>query len=147
MFDVQKSINEMDSLKSEKNKYTLREPIDLRSKLLLEVEAEKLQNENEEKQREIVKRMNELKIIEKLPDDELDGCRRHAWIVVLSNVDWAAKKSVNSSHGVNNVIEPFFIEPSTGAHFKIDDPDYHTIDTVWNEGNYYVWIAFVLVCK
>lgn len=137
----------MESLKGKKSKYTLREPIDLRSKFLLDVEAEKLEDENEEKQCEIEKRMKELKIIEKLPDDELHGCRRHAWIVLLSNVDWAAKKSVNSSHGANNMIEPFFIEPTTGAHFGIDDPDYHTIDAVWNEGNYYVCIAFVLAGK
>lgn len=147
MFDEQKSIDEMESLKSEKNKYTLREPIDLRSQFLLDVEEKKSKNENEEKQREIEKRMEELKIIEKLPDDELHGCRRHAWIVILSNVDWAAKKSVNSSHGVDNVIEPFFIEPTTGAHFRIDNSDYHGIDAVWNDGNYYVCIVFVCVCK
>lgn len=140
-------MNGMKSLKGEKSKYTLREPIDLRSQFLLDVEAKKLQDENEKKRRETDSRMEELKIIEKLPDDELLGCRRHAWIVVLSNVDWAAKKSVNSSHGANNVIEPFFIEPTTGTHFGIDDADYHTIDAVWNEGNYYVCIVFVLVCK
>lgn len=95
---------------------------------------------NEEKQRGIDEKMEELKILEKLPDDELQGCRRHAWVVILSNVEWAAKRSAEPSHAAasDNEIEAFFIEPSTGAHFKIDDSNYFAIDSVWNERNYYV---------
>lgn len=120
------------------NKYALREPIDLRSNFLLDVEAQQRKKLKEQQQQELDRKMEELKILEKLPDDELHGCRRHAWIVVLSNVDWAAKKSADPRHGLSNKIEPFFIEPATGAHFQVDDPNYFAIESVWNERNYYV---------
>lgn len=84
------------------------------------------------------KQMEELRIEEELPEDEHHGRRRHAWVVILSNVEWAAKKSAAGNHGVDNSIEPFFIEPSTGTPFAVDDPRYFKIDSVWNEDNYYV---------
>lgn len=86
------------------------------------------------------RKLEELKILEKLPDDEHRGNRRHAWVVILSNVEWAAKKSAGLHHQFDDVtpIQPFFIEPSTGFHFSADDSNYFAIDSVWHEGNYYV---------
>lgn len=125
------------------NKYTLRDPIDLRSKFLLEVEARKRQKEKESKQLELQQQLEELKILEKLDDDELCNSRRHAWVVILSNVEWAAKKSAGLDHKftAHAPHQPFFIEPSTGVHFTADDPNYIWIDSVWNESNYYVRIT------
>lgn len=122
------------------NKYSLRDPIDLRSKFLLDVEAHKLKMANEQEQQDMERQLEELKILEELPDDPDRGHRRHAWVVILSNVEWAAKTSAGSDHSFNTVtpIQPFFIEPSTGVHFSTDDPNYFTIDSVWNENNYYV---------
>lgn len=124
------------------NKYSLRDPIDLRSKFLLDVEAHKLKKANDQEQQDMERQLEELKILEKLPDDPDRGHRRHAWIVILSNVEWAAKKSAGSGHKFNTTtpIRPFFIEPSTGVHFSTDDPNYFTIDSVWNENNYYVML-------
>lgn len=123
-----------------KNKYWLRDPVDLRSKFLLDVEAYKSKKECDRQQQEIQQQLEEMKILEKLPEDEERGNRRHAWVVILSNVEWAAKKCAGSEHefDAENSIQPFFIEPSTGAHFSVDDPNYLSIESVWNESNYYV---------
>lgn len=123
-----------------KNKYALHDPIDLRSKFLLNVKAEKLQKAFKQKQKELQEHLEELTILEKLPEDEHRGNRRHAWIVILSNVDWAAKKCAGPDHqcDINSPIQPFFIEPSTGTHFATNDSNYFTIESVWNESNYYV---------
>ena len=82
--------------------------------------------------------------MEQLPDDEDHGHRRHAWVVILSNVEWAAKKSAGPNHEFDEAtpIRPFFIEPSTGVHFATNDPNYLAIDSVWNENNYYVHFVF-----
>lgn len=122
------------------NKYLLRDPIDLRSKFLIGVEANKCQKAKDQEQQEIEQHLQELNILEELPEDELKGNRRHAWVVILSNVEWAAKKSAGSNHKFDEYtsIQPFFIEPSTGEHFSTDDPNYFQIDSVWNEANYYV---------
>lgn len=123
-----------------KNKYTLHDPIDLRSKFLLDVEAHKLKKESDRQHHEIQQQMEEMKILEELPEDEYHANRRHAWVVILSNVDWAAKKRAAPEHKFDEdaPIQPFFIEPSTGAHFSVDDPSYSSIESVWNENNYYV---------
>lgn len=115
-------------------------PIDLRSKFLLNVEANKLKAVFDRKEKEMEQHMEELSVLERLPDDADRGNRRHAWIVILSNVDWAAKKCAGDDHKFdeNEPIRPFFIEPTTGAHFSADDPNYFSIDSVWNENNYYV---------
>lgn len=130
-----------------KNKYALREPIDLRSKFLLDVEARKLQKENKLKQQKLQHQLEELKLMEELPEDEFHGQRRHAWVVILSNVEWAAKQCAGSNHEFtkDSPIQPFFIEPSTGVHFTVDDPNYFWIDSVWNESNYYVHFLLDLI--
>lgn len=131
-----------------KNKYTLCDPIDLRSRFLLEVDAKNLEKAKDNEQLDMEQKLEELKILEKLPDDEYRGNRRHAWVVILSNVEWAAKKSAGPHHQFDNVasIQPFFIEPSTGSHFSADDSNYFAIDSVWNEGNYYVSYCEYLMC-
>lgn len=124
-----------------KTKYTLPEPIDLQSKFLQECEERKHQKLAEWQQEQNIRRLEGLKILEKLPDDEHYGNRRHAWIVILSNVEWAAKKSAGAEHIIDessNDIQPFFIEPSTGSYFPIEDANYFAIESVWNESNYYV---------
>lgn len=123
-----------------KNKYTLRDPMDLRSKFLLDVEAHKQKKASDRQHQEMQEHMDELKILEELPEDEVQGNRRHAWVVILSNVEWAAKKCAGPEHNfdINTSVQPFFIEPSTGAHFSVDDPNYFSIESVWNESNYYV---------
>ena len=127
------------------NKYSLRDPIDLRSKFLLDVEAHKVKKACDQKQHEMQEQLQELKILEKLERDEESGNRRHAWVVILSNVDWAAKKCAGPDHkfNTNTPVQPFFIEPSTGAHFATNDSNYFTIESVWNENNYYVSLTFM----
>lgn len=136
--DKQKAADQSDA--KPKNKYSLNDPIDLRSKFLLDVEAHKSKKAQDQKQEEIQMHLEELSILEKLPEDEHRGNRRHAWIVILSNVDWAAKKCAGLDHkfDINTPVQPFFIEPSTGTHFATNDSNYFSIESVWNENNYYV---------
>lgn len=135
-----------------KNKYSLHDPVDLRSRFLLDVEAEKLKKAQDKTQQELQEHLQELSILEKLPDDEHRGNRRHAWVVILSNVDWAAKKCAGPDHkfdDINSPVQPFFIEPSTGTHFTTNDSNYFSIENVWNENNYYVSITSLMfyVCE
>lgn len=136
--DIQKAADQSDA--KPVNKYSLHDPIDLRSKFLLDVEAHKLKKAEDQKQQEIQKQLQELTILEKLPEDADRGNRRHAWIVILSNVDWAAKKCAGPDHkfDVDAPVQPYFIEPSTGTHFATNDSNYFSIESVWNESNYYV---------
>lgn len=112
---------------------------------MLDVEAHKVKKACDQKQQAIQEHLKELTILEKLPEDEDRGNRRHAWVVILSNVDWAAKKCAGSDHkfDANTPIQPFFIEPSTGVHFDANDKNYFTIESVWNENNYYVSSTFM----
>lgn len=112
---------------------------------MLDVEAHKFKKGCDQKQQVLQKHLEELTILEKLPGDEYRGNRRHAWIVILSNVDWAAKKCAGPDHKFdeNTPIQPFFIEPSTGVHFDANDINYFTIESVWNENNYYVSLTFM----
>lgn len=119
------------------NKYTLRSQIDLQSKFVQEVEAKRLAKIEAEKQLELQKKLQERIALEQLDDDPVNGKRLHAWVLVLSNVDWAAKKSVDASMASDGV-RPFFIEPTTGAHFSADDANYLGIESIWNNHNYYV---------
>lgn len=123
------------------NKYTLRSPIDLRSKFLQGVEAKRLAKIEAEKQAEMERIAQERLELERLDDDPEYGRRLHAWVVILSNVDWAAKKSVDASTRSNEIC-PFFIEPTTGAHFEADDAKYLGIESIWNDHNYYVSETF-----
>lgn len=132
-------MDETERKKSEKpiNKYTLRSPLDLQSKFVQEVEAKRLAKIEAKKQLELEKKLQERIALERLDDDPEHGKRLHAWVVILSNVEWAAKKSVDAS-SISDGIRPFFIEPTTGAHFDTDDANYLGIESVWNNHNYYV---------
>lgn len=110
----------------------------------MDVERRKILKANKLRQREAERQLEEVRQLEKLLDDELSGKRRHAWVVILSNVSWAAKKGANGKHELPvaaNKIRPFFIESTTGVHFEMNDSNYHDIDSVWHEGNYFVSVT------
>lgn len=66
--------------------------------------------------------------MEKAPYDELLGRRIHFWVLVLPN------------HR-EDVTVPFFIEPSTGESFLVDDEEteklYFGVESLWNDKNYW----------
>lgn len=123
------------------NKYALKNPIDLQSKFLEEVETDRLAQIETEKQMELQEQLKIRLALERLDVDPEHGKRLHAWVVILSNVKWAAKKTVDGTEASNDV-KPFFIEPTTGAHFSVDDASYLGIESIWNDHNYYVRCAF-----
>jgi len=54
-------------------------------------------------------------------EDEFDGRRYHCWVLVKS--------------GNRDVQEDFFIEPSTGTHFNMEDAPYEKVVAVFNNRN------------
>lgn len=102
-------------------------PKDLRSKFLLMMEQKEIDKVNVEKEKEAEILRQQIEEIEKPPFDELEGLRKHAWIMVQP--------------GRRDVTETFFIEPSTGTRYELDCPFYYAIESVWNDVNYWVKLA------
>ncbi|XP_024935965.1 dynein regulatory complex subunit 7 isoform X1 [Cephus cinctus] len=115
------------------SRYKLKSPPDLRSQFLLELEEreqKKIQDhlrcQEEERQRMISE-------LERPLPDEYWGFRIHAWVVILPERGGARDQEV---------LEPFFIEPSTGESYS---PTVHEtnllylgIESIWNDCNYWV---------
>ncbi|XP_056633325.1 dynein regulatory complex subunit 7 [Diorhabda sublineata] len=104
-------------------KYKLKPPKDLRSKFLLMMEQRELDKVREKEAKiaeEARKRLEE----EARPEDELEGQRIHAWVLILPSE--------------KDVQEPFYIEPSTGFSHPLDTDIYLGIESIWNHQNYYV---------
>ena len=121
------------------SKYVARPPRDLTSKYIKQQEQKMIDHKNAEeaKRREeeaarIAVRPHtlspsphhSLQEEEKPPEDPLHGLRVHCWVLVLS--------------GKREVAESFFIEPSTGEAHPLDWDQYHGIETLWNQSNYWI---------
>ncbi|XP_050090680.1 coiled-coil domain-containing protein lobo [Anopheles aquasalis] len=127
------------------NKYQLRQPPDLRSQYLLNIEEEKLTKVRaEEVSRENAER-EEMERQEQPPEDPKRGHRVHAWVAVLHNAPWCYKPgyrelTIDPNTGEQTLQHPsaFFIEPATGFRHEVSSPDYLAIESVWNQHNYYV---------
>lgn len=129
------------------SKYKLRDPINLQSRFLLDMEEKKRKQTEAERERVLEEKRCERKALERLDMDELHGWRVHSWVAIIINADWAVKQSVSDFDEVKaseNEPRAFFIEPSTGCHFDSNDPNYLGIESVWNQYNYYVGILFRL---
>ena len=57
-------------------------------------------------------------------DDPLGTSRKHCWVYVQK-----AKRELSES---------FFIEPSTGRKYSIEDAPYHHIESIFNHKNYWI---------
>ncbi|CAB3249390.1 unnamed protein product [Arctia plantaginis] len=75
--------------------------------------ADKIENE----------RLQKIADLEKPPQDDIDGWRTHAWVLILP--------------GLMGIEEPFFIEPSEGFSYPLDAKRYQHIESVYNNENYY----------
>lgn len=74
---------------------------------------------------------------EKVEFDPFNGIRLHAWVAIIENAPWCYKPKIKKENSSNeNTV--FFIEPSTGFRFEVDNTNYHGIESVWNQHNYYV---------
>eukprot|EP00056_Hartaetosiga_gracilis_P007514 m.109159 g.109159 ORF g.109159 m.109159 type:complete len:864 (+) comp12728_c1_seq1:62-2653(+) len=107
-----------------KNKYAIKMEEKLKSMYdddMLNREREKQRREEEER----AKQLEEERKRRLLPaEDELSGLRVHSWVLVLP--------------GKRGVVEPCFIEPTTGLTLFVDDPNYVGVESVWNSKNYWV---------
>ncbi|XP_034941236.1 dynein regulatory complex subunit 7-like [Chelonus insularis] len=115
------------------SKYQLKPPPEFRSKLLMEIEEEEVQRQQEEEQQQEEKRRKLILEQERLPPDEYWGYRVHAWVVVLPEAGGARRQEV---------LEPFFIEPSSGQCYSVNNHQtnllYHGVESIWNDRNYWV---------
>ncbi|RLN68679.1 hypothetical protein BBJ28_00007977 [Nothophytophthora sp. Chile5] len=57
-------------------------------------------------------------------EDPLEGKRSHAWVLIRA--------------GKREVLEHFYLEPSTGRSYSLRDSPYTGIESVWNHENYWV---------
>ncbi|XP_017779621.1 PREDICTED: dynein regulatory complex subunit 7 [Nicrophorus vespilloides] len=110
------------------SKYALKPPRDLRSKFLLAMEQKEIEKAKKkiEKQKEI-ERLKQIEL-DKPPFDELYGRRIHCWVLMLPHDRDKDKEDV----------QPFFIEPSTGMRHEVNSALYCSIQSVWNNVNYWV---------
>lgn len=110
------------------SKYQLKERMKLESQFIQKKEQEAKKKEQEEAAENKAaeeRRTNEER--EKMERDApAPGQKRrvHCWVLVLA--------------GKREVLEPFFIEPSSGTRRPTDDPDYEIIESVCNDQNYWV---------
>lgn len=102
------------------SKYTLKDPIDLKSKFLQQLDQEEQQRVADEKMKAAEEEAERIRIEESLPADELENKRVHSWVLV----------KLKGDH--------FFVEPSTGFRYECTDPSYIGCEAVWNNGNYMV---------
>lgn len=59
-----------------------------------------------------------------LPPDQWAGQRLHCWVLVLEG-----KRSIESS---------FFLEPTTGRRYELEESLYENIDFLWNDYNFWI---------
>lgn len=102
------------------SKYKLKDPIDLKSKFLKQLDEEEMQRIAEEQAKAAEEEAERIRIEEALPPDELANRRIHSWVLVKRKE------------------EIFFFEPSTGFRREITDPSYLGIEAIWNDENYMV---------
>lgn len=102
------------------SKYKLKDPIDLNSQFLVQVEQDSLDKIRNLKLVEEELERKRLEEEEKLSIDDLEGKRIHSWVLVLKSD------------------ETFFIEPTTGFRHELNDPIYFGIESLWNHENYFV---------
>lgn len=110
-----------------RNRYELRDPIDMRSKFEIEMAEREEREHQREHERQRAEEQCERERMEQLEPDEYRGWRVHAWVVVIPK----------SKTGIHDDAV-FFIEPSTGRRMETNDPAYLGIESVWNEFNYHV---------
>lgn len=102
------------------SKYKLKDPIDLKSKFLKQLDGEEEERIAEVKAKAAEEEAERIRKEEALPADELENKRVHSWVLMKTKG------------------EVFFIEPSTGFRHEITDPSFIGIESLWNHENYLV---------
>lgn len=134
---IQESPEPQETIKKSQ-KYTLRDPPDFRSKFLLELEKreENLKIAKEDQIKAIEK--HKIDLLEALPIDVFHGSRIHAWVAIIRKPNIVNENSIENEDEKLSEPSVFFIEPSTGFKFELNDPGYLGIESIWNHYNYYV---------
>ncbi|XP_011352287.1 dynein regulatory complex subunit 7 [Ooceraea biroi] len=115
------------------SKYQLKAPPDFKSQFLLELENREKERVEAELQREKEERQRMIAESERPQPDEYFGHRIHAWVVILPEENGLRSEEI---------IEPIFIEPSSGVSYNpLDDETnslYLGVESIWNDRNYWV---------
>ncbi|EEB18417.1 conserved hypothetical protein [Pediculus humanus corporis] len=111
----------------EDSKYFLKKPVELKSLFLEEMKSREIRKQLEAQRLQELAELEAIKEFEKPWPDPLATWRLHAWVVVLPSKD---------------ILEPIFIETTTGNAKSLNDPEYHGIESIWNHENYWVLIKF-----
>lgn len=134
MYDVLKEVeNEKRQLEESKraakshiynsNKYRFKNGKTLKSQFLLRQEQKIKEIQELQEQERKAKEAREREL-EDFVEDELKGLRVHAWVLVLP--------------GKREIGEAFFIEPTTGDIYDIDNENYLGIESIFNHQN--IWV-------
>ncbi|ORZ35140.1 hypothetical protein BCR44DRAFT_130074 [Catenaria anguillulae PL171] len=103
-------------------KYKIKVKNALKSRYLATMEAKR--HAEQERRQQLLKEKLAQQYTHHEEDDEIAGLRIHAWVLVLP--------------GKREVAEAFFIEPSTGKVYDIEDPNYLGVESVFSSSNYWV---------
>ncbi|KAI9224825.1 hypothetical protein BC828DRAFT_372431 [Blastocladiella britannica] len=103
-------------------KYVYKSRSALKSKYMATMEAKK-KVEDERRKKELHEKLVE-QYTTNDDDDEIAGLRVHAWVLVLP--------------GKRDIAEAFFVEPSTGKVYDLEDPNYLGVESVFSSNNYWV---------
>lgn len=115
------------------SKYQLKPPPNFQSQFEREMELEDEMALNEQLQREKEEKEFEIREFEKPLPDEYQGHRIHSWVIILPDP--------GGPRG-HEIIEPFFIESSSGVAYLPKDEEtnilYLGVESIWNDTNYWV---------
>ncbi|XP_051166732.1 dynein regulatory complex subunit 7 isoform X2 [Leptopilina boulardi] len=115
------------------SKYQLKPPPNFQSQFEREMELEDEMALNEQLQREKEEKEFEIREFEKPLPDEYQGHRIHSWVIILPDP--------GGPRG-HEIIEPFFIESSSGVAYMPKDEEtnilYLGVESIWNDTNYWV---------
>lgn len=102
-----------------KEKYKIKVPPKHVSKFVTRMakEAEEKEAQREQAEKEPDTKEEEVEV------DELQGARVHCWVLVKA--------------GTREMKVDVYVEPSTGALYKLDESPYLGVESIWNESNYW----------
>jgi hypothetical protein len=102
-----------------KEKYGKKRQPDHTSSFLV-MSKQQIKEESEKKRKDADQKSQ---FVENVLDDPLEGNRVHCWVLVMA--------------GKRGVEQNFFIEPTTGTVYPVEESPYLGIESVWNEENYW----------
>lgn len=126
----------------ENNKYILRPMPDLNSHLKEHIEVLQKQKDEIARKKLYDEEQARLHYLDVHTKDKYKFRRYHAWVAIIENAPWTLQelKKFTNEDGKEEVKPPsaYFIEPSTGFRHEVTSTNYLSVESVWNQDNYWV---------